>query len=132
LGLFLTAIAKPPFPLKYRIAIRLDSSHTTRGLIWLPGRSQLVACEADRAGSDQGNPGACRCGVPDRHEHSPHAKRSSDRVGSPLSLGRPRVCGPPRRLGLLLRGILELRSGFGLLDLESAMATRLGTWKFLY
>jgi len=28
--------------------------------------------------------------------------------------------------------ILELRSGFGLLDLESAMATRLGTWKFLY
>lgn len=28
--------------------------------------------------------------------------------------------------------ILELRSGFGLLDLESEMSTRLGTWKFLY
>ena len=28
--------------------------------------------------------------------------------------------------------ILELRSGFGLLDLESAMSARLGTWKFLY
>ena len=28
--------------------------------------------------------------------------------------------------------ILELRSGFGLLDLESAMSTRLATWKFLY
>lgn len=27
--------------------------------------------------------------------------------------------------------ILELRSGQGLLDLESAMSTRLGTWKFL-
>ena len=28
--------------------------------------------------------------------------------------------------------ILELRSGFGLLDLESDMSRRLGTWKFLY
>ena len=28
--------------------------------------------------------------------------------------------------------ILELRSGFGLLDLESEMSRRLGTWKFLY
>jgi hypothetical protein len=28
--------------------------------------------------------------------------------------------------------ILELRSGFGLLDLEAALSTRLGTWKFLY
>jgi hypothetical protein len=26
--------------------------------------------------------------------------------------------------------ILELRSGVGLLDLESQMSTRLGTWKF--
>jgi hypothetical protein len=28
--------------------------------------------------------------------------------------------------------ILELRSGFGLLDLEAALSTRLSTWKFLY
>jgi hypothetical protein len=28
--------------------------------------------------------------------------------------------------------IMELRSGFGLLDLESEMSKRLGTWKFLY